>query len=164
MKTLIAVCLFAPLFAVAGDEPQKKPESAKPAAKAAAKRSASTESDLPAGAVLVDTNTWHWKAPDGKTWLYRRTPFGLSRGVIEEKPKLADEIPPGMIAIDAGDSVRFERPSPFGPLKWTKSKSELTELEQLVWERDHPKPAAIGAETKPPTGAEEKAEKDKAKQ
>ncbi len=174
MKTLIAVFLFAPLFASAAATAQDKPQAqekeaektqSKPAARPAVKELAMPEGGLPPDAVQVDANMWHWKAPDGKMWLYRKTAFGLSRGVIEEKLKQAEEIPPGMIATDAGDSVRFERSSPFGPMKWTRPKSELTELEQLVWERDRKKAAASGAEAKPAPGSEkETAGKDKAKQ
>ena len=35
-----------------------------------------------------------------------------------------------MKAFDEGDKVRFEKPSPFGPVKWEKNKSDLTDDER----------------------------------
>ena len=36
--------------------------------------------------------------------------------------------------IDKGDTVRFERPSPFGPMGWEKKKSELTDEERRIFD------------------------------
>jgi len=42
---------------------------------------------------------------------------------------------PLVIAIEEGDTVRFERTTPFGPAKWTRKKSELNEDEREILER-----------------------------
>ena len=39
------------------------------------------------------------------------------------------------VATDAGDSVHFEKPSPFGTVKWDKKKTELDSNEQSIWNR-----------------------------
>jgi hypothetical protein len=38
-------------------------------------------------------------------------------------------------AKEDGDSIRFEKSTPFGGLKWTRKKSELTAEEQEAWDR-----------------------------
>lgn len=94
----------------------------------------------------------------GKVWIYRKTPFGYSKSEeasTQEKPSTdgdtessaspfaagkAIQSPPAdsaafTKATEDGDSVRFERPSPFGVYKWTRKKTELTKSEQEAWER-----------------------------
>jgi hypothetical protein len=44
---------------------------------------------------------------------------------------------------DLGDSVQFQRPTPFGPQKWVRKKSELTDDEK----------AALALGTKPADAA-----------
>ena len=36
---------------------------------------------------------------------------------------------------EEGDTLHFERASPFGPYKWSKKKSELNTSEKEAWER-----------------------------
>lgn len=78
----------------------------------------------------------------GKKWLEVLTPFGLARfedntagasSLIEEGKKKELEL---TRAVEDGDSVRFERPGPFGTYRWTKKKTELDALEQAAWNRD----------------------------
>ncbi|MFB3776172.1 MAG: hypothetical protein ACE141_01140 [Bryobacteraceae bacterium] len=68
----------------------------------------------------------------------KKTPFGtvkLAEKTGEEKPN-----PPAtMRAFEEGDTVRFERQTPFGVKKWSKKKSELDETEQAVVERERRK-------------------------
>jgi hypothetical protein len=67
-----------------------------------------------------------------------KTPFGtvkLAEKAGEERP----EPPATMRAFEDGETVRFERQTPFGTKKWTKKKSELDETEQAVVERERRK-------------------------
>ena len=65
-----------------------------------------------------------------------RTPFGVSKsdGSAAE-PAEKPEAPIDMKVTEEGDSVRFERQGPFGPLKWVRRKAELTDVEKAAWER-----------------------------
>lgn len=119
---------------------------------------------------------------DGKAWIYRKTPFGVNRGLEENEPapdaeSLADTKPESTKTTDgskrmtpfgpvkvtgnapaeakpaeaprdltkvteAGDTLRFERPTPFGAYRWTKKKTELTEQEKALWEAQRNSAAA----------------------
>jgi hypothetical protein len=61
------------------------------------------------------------------------TPFGTSKASAAGMPATT--------ATEAGDSIRFERPSPFGVYRWTKKKSELTADERKLWEEQQNAPA-----------------------
>jgi hypothetical protein len=102
---------------------------------------------IPAGATLVEPGTYSFTDAQGKKWIYRKTPFGIARA--EDKPAEvapASAAGPTTIATEDGDSVRFERPGPFGPYRWQKKKSELDKDEQAAWERSTGKqPAAAKA-------------------
>jgi hypothetical protein len=58
----------------------------------------------------------------------------------EDRPADQDAKPaesyPDVKAVEEGDSIRFERPGPFGTYKWTTRKSELSEMERTVWNRE----------------------------
>ena len=41
-----------------------------------------------------------------------------------------------MKATEDGDTIRFERPGPFGTYKWQRKKTDLDEMEQTVWARE----------------------------
>jgi len=74
----------------------------------------------------------------GVQWFYRQTPFGLTRWAEKSDAPPApdiDKIFPGLKVVEEGDILHFERPSPFGPLKWSRKKSELNEQEKAAWER-----------------------------
>ncbi len=122
-------------LAVGWAEDQPAKEKKKTPAKTAA---VPAELKLPAGAVLVEPNTYTFTDAKGKKWIYRKTPFGLSRA--EDKPTPATEaaVPPsgaGITATEDGDTIHFERPSPFGVYRWEKKKSDLTDDERAAWER-----------------------------
>jgi len=142
MKLWIGVLMAAALVAAekpAGDS-KGKAAAGKPAAQAA-KRPAPVIA-LPKDAVEVEPGTWRHQA-DGKTWIYRKTPFGLSR--FEEKAAKAEkeeskaapgsDVSAGMRAFDDGEYVRFERPGPFGVYKWRRKKTELDAGEKQAWSR-----------------------------
>jgi len=133
MKTsrIITICA-ALLLALAGlraaePEPKKKPRPAPPPL------------TLPAKAVQVDANTYTFTDEHGKKWIYRRTPFGLTRfeprdttAVDQENVKKDSAY---INAFDDGEFVRFERPGPFGVYKWKQKKTELSPVERAAWDR-----------------------------
>lgn len=137
---------------------------------------------VPKGAQEVKPGVYRHVDKDGKAWLYRRTPFGVNRGLEANEPApeadtLADakpdstrtgdetkrltpfgpvktqarpsadakpvEAPPNLTKVtESGDTLRFERPTPFGPYRWTKKKSELTDEEKSLWEAQRNSPSA----------------------
>ncbi len=99
------------------------------------KTSAPAAVSLPAGAREIAPHTWTHTDEQGKTWTYRRTPFGLVRfeAKADEPPK--DDLVDQITAAEQGDSVRFERATPFGPQRWTVKKSEMNDLEKKAWSR-----------------------------
>ena len=127
---LIALSLSVTLAGAA--EPQPK-SSKRQAAPVAAK-----SVEIPKGAVESEPGTYRFTDAQGKHWIYRNTPFGVARMKDEpaaqskvKTPEPADYIK----AFDEGDSVRFERPGPFGTYKWTTKKSSLDAMERKAWER-----------------------------
>lgn len=121
-----------PLLAAAAD---KKKPPARPAPPAA--------TTIPKEAKQIEPYTWRHTDRQGQNWIYRKTPFGVVRYPEPASgPKPDEAIPEGMTGIEDGDLIRFERPTPFGMHRWTRKKSELTELEQKVWERHRQKGAS----------------------
>ena len=51
---------------------------------------------------------------------------------------------------DLGDSVQFVRQTPFGPQKWTKKKTDLTENEKDYLKKDESRRPASGAKPDQP--------------
>jgi len=121
MRFLMILILLAG-FALAADEKQAASEPLK----------------LPADAVKVDTLTWRHTDAEGTVWTYRQTPFGLVRFEAKEDDDAGATPDPAVSliqAFDEGDEVRFERTSPFGLQRWTRKKTELTDVEREAWER-----------------------------
>jgi hypothetical protein len=147
MKSTILALLLIGLVSAADKPPEKK------SAPAAAKERAIT---VPAGAVEVEPYTYRYTDPDGKKWLYRKTPFGVMR--MEDKPvspedakKAQDEkdrLIQSTSAVEDGDSVRFTRQTPFGRSEWRRTKTQLNEVEQAVWNRELQKRAVVESATK----------------
>jgi hypothetical protein len=73
---------------------------------------------------------------DGKTYIEKKTPFGKARYEKQAEAEKKDEPPANMRAFDEGDTVRFERRTPFGTRKWSKKKTELDEMEKAALERE----------------------------
>jgi hypothetical protein len=105
---------------------------------------------IPPDAVQIDANTYRYTDPAGKKWTYNRTPFGISK--MEDKSgsaedaKRAQEDTAQLIestkAVEDGDSIQFERASPFGTTHWKRYKTELNEMERAVWAHELEKRAA----------------------
>ena len=87
--------------------------------------------DVPSGAIATGPGVWRYTDPRGKTWIYRRTPFGMAH--FEDTPAPPPAPMPGARAFEDGDFIRFERPGPFGIYRWRTRKSELDEGEKAVW-------------------------------
>ena len=140
MKLLFAI--FVSAVALSAQDPQANPPAKKPAAKAAPKalappkvKNASKPLPIPAEAVLGADGDYRYTDTQGKKWLYRKTPFGVTR--MEDTPQFtstraADPTGAGIKATEDGDIVRFERQGPFGLWKWEKKKSELDEGEKAA--------------------------------
>lgn len=127
MKTITMILLAAASASAQGRAAAARQLSPKPAVSSAA-----TGPTLPKGAIEVEPNLYRYTDAQGKTWLARRTPFGFSRW--EDKPAppqpaQVDTAPP-IKATDLGDTVRFERPTPFGKNTWLRKKTELTDEEK----------------------------------
>ena len=109
MKKFIVVSLFAGVIGIAGDA-------------------------LPEGAKQTGPHTYSYSDAQGKRWVYRETPFGLSKYSADgaEPAVTESKSTNNPLVTDLGDSVRFERKTPFGSNVWTKKKSELTPEEKAL--------------------------------
>ena len=128
MKLMIGLPLMAAMLFGAEAPPAKKADAPAPAATKVA--------GVPAGAVETEPGVYHFTDHDGKNWIYRKSPFGVVR--LEDKatsPDKNDRTLQEIKATEDGDSIRFERQTPFGPSRWQKKKTELNETEKAVWER-----------------------------
>ena len=96
---------------------------------------------IPAGAVAVESNLYRHTDAQGKTWIYRRTPFGVTRAEAQAPARVRPDAWANAKAWDDGETVRFERPGPFGVYRWQTKKSELDAVEQAVWARQQARPA-----------------------
>ena len=129
MRLFFAIVISAAALLAA--DPQVKKQTAPPKAKAA---DAAKSMTIPAEAVQTPDGDFHYTDPQGKKWIYRKTPFGVAR--LEDKaedtqPKAAEPDPgAGIKVTEDGDTVRFERKGPFGLWKWEKKRSELDEAEK----------------------------------
>jgi hypothetical protein len=138
-----------------------------PAKKSAAKKNSASKAQtvIPQGAVKTG-DTYSFTDPQGVTTQYQRTPFGVvklpqDRTAAAQQSQASSTVqtPFGTARTDAnasavpaadsptteitateiGDSIRFERPSPFGKQAWTRKKSELSEDEKKMWDRQKQK-------------------------
>jgi hypothetical protein len=127
--------VYTPIGAVnkSGTKPTAEARPSRPA------NSQSAATSIPPGAVQLEPFLYRYTDAQGKTWMYRRTPFGVSKW--EDKPDAGPVVktPDPVTATDLGDSVRFERKTPFGTTHWVRKKSELTADEQatLARTKDH---------------------------
>jgi len=130
MKTIAWMCIAAAL--VLAQDKQDNQDRKTGSAKAAVKDPAALPT-VPEGAKQVGPYLFRYTDPQGKNWMYRQTPFGVSKW--EDKPdeqKLSIPDPVQTTVKDLGDSVQFERPTPFGPARWIRKKSELSDEEKAL--------------------------------
>jgi hypothetical protein len=154
---IVALLVPAGAWAQAGEskEPKRKPPVTKntaPAKSSPQKPSTVTgAAAVPPGAVEVEPNLWRHIDEKGEVWMIRRTPFGIARFRPEAETRNPDEEEAQHLKVtDKGDTVEFERKTPFGVSKWTRKKAELAGAEKIAWERSSqgkaPAPAAKPAQ------------------
>jgi hypothetical protein len=139
------------------------------------------EEKVPKGAERISPDVHRYVDKDGKAWLYRQTPFGITKtaeeqastkaqapeasssgtrmtpfgetkagGAIEETARGRQSSGGSAVktnVIEDADSLRFERPSPFGVYKWSRKKTELTADEQRLWD-EHKASASVTQKAK----------------
>jgi hypothetical protein len=110
MKLWIAI-LAAAAGLTAAAEKNTRP-AAKPAAAALT---------VPPGAQQIDPGTWRYQ-DQGKTWIYRQTPFGLSR--FEEKPAESPASP--------ATAEWISRQTPFGTARVENHPADTAESKALA--------------------------------
>jgi hypothetical protein len=122
MKIVIAaVILFAAAIGAQADDNKTTKKAAAPAPQALT---------IPKDAVPnPDGRSYIWTDKQGKKWVYAKTPFGVTKSAVSDAAVSGPNLSTTK-AIDKGDTVRFERPSPFGTMSWEKKKSDLTDDER----------------------------------
>ncbi len=147
MKLLIALCFTAALFA-ADDPKTKKDDQTKAKTEAAEK----PLTEIPASAVEFEPGSYHYTDAKGKKWILRPTPFGIAKiedtGMPLRNKREQDHGMDGVKVTESGDSVKFERPGPFGIYKWEKKKTDLDAGEKAAREREKANTAAKQDRTK----------------
>jgi hypothetical protein len=111
-----------------------KPPTPLPQKATAAQKANPPITAIPAGATEVEPNLYRVTDSSGKTWMYRQTPFGISK--YEDTPATAPQTPAAasepVAVTDLGDSVRFEKKTAFGPSQWVRKKTELSDDEKAL--------------------------------
>jgi hypothetical protein len=151
MRLLIVLLLSAMVVCTAQQtKPAAKKEPAKSAKSSKApKATLPKPTQIPAGAVEYEPYKYRFTDKSGKKWIYNKTPFGVVRRPDLPAQAAASDQGGEVKAWDAGDSVRFERSSPFGPVKWERKKGELTDAERAVWDREQARAAQQQAQPAP---------------
>jgi hypothetical protein len=102
---------------------------------------------IPKGATEVEPNLFRYTDPQGKTWLYRRFPFGVSKWEDKPAAQVAAEPPTAGVVRDLGDKVEFQRLTPFGMSKWISKKTDFNDDEKDLWAAYQAKRAAASQDT-----------------
>lgn len=88
---------------------------------------------IPAGAKEVQPYVYSYTDAHGNKWMYRETPFGVTKWQASDVPAPSmPEAPSPVTVTDLGEQVRFERTTPFGHTVWTSKKSALTDDEKIL--------------------------------
>jgi hypothetical protein len=107
---------------------------------------------IPASAAEFEPGSYHYTDAKGKLWILRPTPFGIAKiedtGAPLRNNPGQDHSMDGVKAAESGDSVKFERPGPFGIYKWEKKKTDLDAGEKAAREREKANTAAKQDRTK----------------
>jgi hypothetical protein len=133
-STLILVLVFASATGAWAADTNKK-TTRKKAATPAPKEIVIPKDAVPNG----DNFSYTWTDKNGKKWIFARSPFGTTKNPAPDPPADGGVDHIQTKAIDKGDTVRFEHPSPFGTSAWEKKKTELTADEQRIFDAQHPK-------------------------
>lgn len=90
---------------------------------------------VPKDAVKNANGTYSYTDKDGRKWIYTNTPFGVVRVPGTDSDTQGGSPSASAVkVIDKGDTVRFERATPFGKMNWEKKKTDLTEEERKLFE------------------------------
>lgn len=102
-----------------------------PAPRAAKKQGAVT---LPADAKKIGEGVWEHTDAQGKAWVYKQMPFGLTKIAKADLDARSNvSLPDGMsVTAEAGGKYKFSRRTPFGPVSYVKAEDELSEMERAV--------------------------------
>ena len=149
---LIFIALAGSMFAQ--DQPPKPASTDKPAAakKTAATKKTAKKTEAPPVAFLTipkdatanGDGTFTYTDKAGKKWSYWNSPFGVMKSEIKPNTPVASSAAPAPApfqftsSTDKGDTVRFERQTPFGPMGYDRKKSEMSDAERNLFETQHP--------------------------
>ena len=139
---ILSFAAAALLLAQEKDTKQAKDATKGGTAKVAPSEISKSE-QIPKEAIRVEPNLYRYVDAQGKVWLYRQLPFGVSK--YEEKPAVPTPVDeqPATLVHDLGDSVEFQRNTPFGVSKWNRKKADLTDEEKGVLAADAAKRAGL---------------------
>jgi hypothetical protein len=143
MRVFACMLTMAAALAAHAAEDAAKTAAAQPANQA---KKAPARMTVPQDAVETSPGLYRWTDKDGKVWMYRRSPFGVSRFPAEPGYAKPDSGKEQVTAVEQGDSIRFERTTPFGKRTWVRKKDELTETEKTIWERQQKDAAPAAAD------------------
>lgn len=132
MRFLTAAPLLALWLPAALAADQPKPAAPRRAAAKAAPAAPVTA--IPADAQEVGVNLFRHVDAEGKAWVYRRTPFGISRAPEAQKAAVRNDRP-RVTVTEEGDTITFTQPTPFGQKTWTRERSALTAGERKLMEQ-----------------------------
>jgi hypothetical protein len=151
------VLLLIPLAMVAAaekaaDKKDKPAQSQDRSAAQPARQAQPAITSIPSDAVQIGPQVYRYTDADGKNWIYRKTPFGISK-VEERETSTAPFASPApsprpnadikVRAIENKDgTVRFEQGTPMGTRVWERKKSELTPEEKAWLEQSKNKDSA----------------------
>ena len=141
MKSILSTVLLITAISAYGQTAKSKSKKSTAPTTPAAKPAAVIT--IPKDAVLGDDGSYRYTDKQGKKWLYRNTPFGVSRveetslPVQQQSP--SPTTPDPTVATVVGDTVKFERPSPFGASRWEKKMTDLNDDEKKILENQKSK-------------------------
>jgi hypothetical protein len=119
---------------------------------------------IPKGAIQIEPNLYRFTDAQGKSWFYRRFPFGVSKWEDKTPAQVAAEEPLGSVVRDLGDRVEFQRRTPFGISKWVSKKTDLNDDEKELLATYEAKRAAAPKDNKAaPDKSADKSSADKSK-
>lgn len=134
MKRILIVLSLTAAGLAAQAPASTGPTAPKTAKKITAPKKATTAPQavtIPNDATPNPNGTYNWTDKQGKQWTFVKTPFGIMKSEATPDAAAPSSLA-GAKAFDAGDKIRFERPSPFGVVKWEKSKADLTDEERRL--------------------------------
>ena len=133
----IAIGIAAAGLVMAQSSGAKKSKTAPPSQKAAAAPAAPLTP--PQDAEKLDENTYRSKDSSGKVWIFQKTPFGWTRSqegaTVARTAVLEDPANSLRVSSVQGETIQFEKPTPFGVSRWSRKKSELTQEESEALSR-----------------------------